>query len=231
MVIQTLIEKVQKELGIIWHSETTLPDYVPGGYAGQTIPKNQLSTAVYILLTLILAGIFWNAAANTDTVSLPGGGGAGNAELDTGAMDPINGDSDEGTTETEEVDVTEINIAEVTFTLTWEDEADNNALYENEGDEFSLEVTTPWGATNETPMTRNQHGQQGSISVEFTAPGEYPDTESAGLYIANITMGDAGDQSFLGVGSGVVITDNGNSWTLTVTYSYWKESTGPVIEE
>ena len=43
MVISALIEKIQKDLSNMWHSETELPEYVPGGYAGRTIPKNQVS--------------------------------------------------------------------------------------------------------------------------------------------------------------------------------------------
>lgn len=229
MVISTLMEKIEKELRTMWNSEAELPEYVPGGYAGRTIPKNQVSIAIFILLTLILAMIFWNAAANTDTVSLPGGGGGGNVELDAGALDPISRYSSEYSTTTEEVPVDVRVIAEITFTLTWEDE-DDEPFMENDGDEFSLEVTTPWGATDETPMTKNNHGQQGTVSLSFETPGVYPDTGSNGTYIANITMGEAGEQWLLGIPS-VGRTDSGNDWTLTVMYTYWKEATEPIPEE
>ncbi len=154
--------------------------------------------------------------------------GTGEYELDyevglkDGFLDPpISGTSDEDSQETEYVTIDEPAVTNITFTLTWEDEPDQPGM-ENEGDEFSMEVTTPWGDNNETPMTRNDHGEEGIISLTFSAPGEYPDSGSAGEYIVNITMGEAGEQWLLGIPS-VGLTDSGNDWTLSVEYSYWKK--------
>jgi hypothetical protein len=228
MVVSDLIEKIQKELGTMWHSETDLPDSMPGGLGGRTIPKNQVSIAVFILLTLLLAMIFWNAAANTDTVGLPGGGGGGNVDLDTGAMDPINGNSAENSQQEFNVSVEEKAIAEITYTLTWEDEQANPG-FSNDPDEFSLAVNTSWGEYAETPMTENGGDGRGEVSLTFAAPGVYPDTGSAGEYIVTVTMGEAGDEWPLGIPS-AGFNDPGNDWTLTVTYTYWKEASEPVQE-
>jgi hypothetical protein len=231
MVISTLMEKIQKDLSNMWHSETDLPDYVPGGYAGRTIPKNQVSIAIFILLTLMLAMIFWNAAANTETNPLPGGSGGANVVPAIGAMDPINRHSDEYSVHPEDVSVDNKVIIEIIFTLTWEDEA-NEAGRTNYPDEFSLEVTTPWGDTDETPMTKNEQGEQGMISLNFSAPGQFPDTGTNGTYIANVTMGEADDQWLVGPqGPTIGSNDTGNDWTLTVTYSYWEKATEPIPEE
>lgn len=228
MVISALLEKIQKELSNMWHSETTLPDYAPGAYAGRTVPKNQISIVVFVLLTLLLAGIFWNAAANTETVSLPGGGGDGKYDIDNGAQDPINGYSDENTEDTFPVSVEEKAIQKVTFTLSWEDEQPRPG-FGNDPDEFSLHVNTTWGEYNETPMTENGGDRRGEVSLEFAAPGEAPDTGSAGEYNVTVEMGEAGDEWPLNIPS-VGFNDPGNDWTLTVTYTYWIEASEPVQE-
>lgn len=225
MVVSTLIEKIQKELKNMWTSETTMPEFVPGGLAGRPMKKNQVSTFVFIILVILLAAIFWNAAANTDTKGLPGGGGSGNEELDSGAMDPINGQSDQNTEQELVVTVEEPAIAEVTITLSWEDEgAEPGAT--NEPDEFALNVTTVWGDTDETPMTANGNDGRGEVSLTFEAPGHYPDTGSAGDYNVTVKMGDGGDVLWGFVG----YQDNSNDWTLTITYTYWREATEPIQE-
>jgi len=227
MVISTLIETIIKELKNMWASETTLPENVPGGFGGRTIPKNQVSFVAFIILTILLAAIFWNAAANTDTVPLPSGGGDGNTELVGGALNAITDHSNENTEQPIEVSVEEKAIAEITFTLSWEDEQPGMGRT-NDPDEFAIEVTTPWGETNETPMTQNNgNNRQGEIELEFTTQGEYPDTGSAGSYDVIVKMGDAGD---IRLGPVVVSSDDGNDWTLTVTYTYWKEASGPIQE-
>lgn len=143
-------------------------------------------------------------------------------ELYDGALDPLTGYSNEDTTVYRAVDVEEAAITNITFTLTWQDEPDQPAM-ENDGDEFSLNVTTPWGEGDETPMTRNEHGEEGVLILTFRAPaaGEYPDSGSAGTYHVNITMGEAGEQWLLGIPS-VGLNDGGNDWTLTVEYQYYR---------
>lgn len=229
MVISAIIEKVKKELQKMWTSETTLPNYVPGGMAGRQVPKNKISIAVFFILILFLAYIFHDAAANTDTVPLPGGGGGGNVELDVGRLDPIDGYSQEYSERTELVDMQEKAIAEITFTLTWEDEAPP-AGFQNHPDEFSLNVTTPWGDSDETPMTENdQNTRRGEISLTFQAPGAYPDTGSAGEFVVIIRMGEAGDVWPLGIPS-VGFADNGNDWRLSISYTYWKPASSPITD-
>lgn len=209
----------------MWASEATLPDSMPGDMAGKTIPKNKVSLVIFIILTLMLALIFWNAAENTATVGLPGGGGGGNTDLVTDGVEPIEDYAQENSRDDRVVPIEEKAIAQITFTLTWEDEEDDAPpVVTNEPDEFALNVTTPWGESNETAMTANERNEQGVVSLEFIAPGEYPDSGSAGDYNVSIIMGEAGDQLSSTPLIQAGFNDNGNDWTLTVSYTYWKEA-------
>lgn len=226
MNLKMILDKVKKELKTIWNARVPLPDYLPGNLSGKVIPKNQVSVLIFVILTLILAGVFVNAAANTDTVHLPSSGGGANVELQKGGLEPIKGHSSENSEQHVNVSVEKKTVAEITFTLTWKDEPDRSPLV-NEPDEFSINVTTPWGESNETPMTQNKHGEEGKVSLKFKAPGVYPDTGGSGYYDVIVKMGDAGDQlsptPFVQAGE----RDDGNDWTLTVTYSYWEKAASP----
>lgn len=144
-------------------------------------------------------------------------------ELKEGALDPINGHSEQNSEQQRDVEVDEAAIANITFTLIWDDEDANAPGYVNGPDEFRLEVATPWGANDTTPMTENDGNGHGEISLTFMTPGEYPDTGSAGTYLVTIEMGDAEDQSLGGQGSGINFVDDGNDWTLTIEYDYYEE--------
>ncbi len=224
-----LMDKVKKELIAMWTAESTLPENTPGGLGGTVFPKNKVSIAIFIILTLILAGLFWNAGANTDTVSLPGGSGGGNVEPLNGGLDPINGHSEENTEQVMNISVDEAAIIKITFTLTWDDEQATTG-FENYPDSFQLNVTTPWGASNQTDMEENDGNGHGEISLEFEAPGEYPDTQSAGDYDTIVRMGEAGDQWPIIIGPSGGFNDSGNDWTLTITYTYWGEAATPAPE-
>ncbi len=223
MNVRAIFDKVKKELKGTWDARVTLPDYLPEGLSGKVIPKNQISIFVFIILTLILAGVFVNAAANTATVHLPSSGGGANVEIQSGGLEPIKGHSKENTEQHVNVSVEKKTVAEITFTLTWKDEPDQTPLV-NQPDEFAINVTTPWGESNETPMTQNQHGKEGKVSLKFKAPGDYPDTGGGGYYDVIVKMGNAGDQLSPTPGVQVGERDDGNDWTLTVTYTYWEKA-------
>lgn len=190
--------------------------------------KGMVAVIILILLTIgWLGGVFDSEEGGA---VVPGGL---RLELDEGAFDPITGYSNENTEHIESVDVEESAVAVIVFTLTWEDEEPDplsDLLFENEPDEFQLNVTTPWGASEETPMTPNDRNtREGEISLEFEAPGDYPETGGRGEYVVIIRMGEAGDQE-----STLPFVpdepDDGNEWTLTISYSYWKEVPPGIID-
>ncbi|UCE75143.1 MAG: MFS transporter, partial [Methanomassiliicoccales archaeon] len=125
------------------------------------------------------------------------------------------------------VKIEDENIKSVTCTLTWEDEPDASGLgsYENQPDNFEIEIDKPRGGHTGPKSGQNQHGQQGSISIraEFE-PNEEPFLNGTGTYNVTITCTDAGDQqpqvNLLGLRT---IADNGNDWELSVEYEYYQK--------
>lgn len=181
-------------------------------------PKEQAITLAVVLCLLVIG---WGLGAFDSEAESIYSDIDYDLTLKQGSLDPINGRSDENSEETFNVTVEQQNIANITFTLAWEDEPHSTG-YQNDPDEFSLKVNTTWGEYNETPMTPNGGNRQGEVSLTFSAPGEYPDIISAGDYMVTVEMGDAGDQQFLGVG-GLTQNDDGNDWTLTIEYDYYEE--------
>jgi hypothetical protein len=143
-------------------------------------------------------------------------------ELKNGTLDSISDYNVENTEETFNITVEEQAIATITFTLSWDDEEPTPG-FGNDPDEFSLHVLTSWGEYNETPMTANDDSGHGEISLTFRAPGEYPNTGSAGNYTVTVEMGEAGDEWPLGIPS-AGFNDQGNEWTLSMAYEYWELS-------
>ena len=183
-------------------------------------PKEKMVGMAVLLVFLLIGWSFGVFEAESE-------GGYSDTEYDVelydGALEPIPGHSNESSVELRYPEIEESAITNITFTLTWQDEPDQTG-YENEGDEFQLNVTTPWGDADETPVVRNEHGQEGVLILTFRSPGagDYPDSGSAGTYDVTITMGDAGDQRDIVFGV-VGSTDDGNDWTLTVGYQYYRK--------
>ena len=232
MVVSALIEKIKKDLSTMWHSETELPEYVPGGYAGRTIPKNQVSIAIFIILTLMLALIFWNAAANTDTVGLDSGGSE-NALLINETWS-TNGDTQEG----QASDVDPLFKGRVNWTLlqlTWTDDDTSTVTVggiglENQPDTFRLTIVIPNGTEFEVEDSSDSSGN-GVITIEIPLgvteeeqkSGNIKDFE-AGEWTITVECVEAGDAE---TSTGQTIQqDDGNDWTLNVNYNYYKKKGG-----
>lgn len=101
------------------------------------------------------------------------------------------------------------------FTLTWTDEADET-LMENDGDTFTLSVTSPGNETKSDSET-NEHGSEGKIVIEFSLP---VDLGIQGGWNVTVTLEDAGEQWILGAGV-VGLTDDSNDYTLIVEMEYY----------
>ena len=231
MVIKILIEKIKKELKDMWAAETSLPDYVPGGYAGKTIPKNKVSLFAFIALTLILAGIFWNAAANTDTVGLETGGSK-NAILVNETWNKDDYTREHEATEVEQRFKGRVNST--SFELAWTDDDTSEANVggigvQNQPDRFRLTIVSPNGTEYSEEAESDINTEDGIITIDVLVgmtekekkKGRIEDFE-VGDWNVTVECVEAGDsETTLGQ---VVAQDTGNDWILTVTYIYWKEA-------
>lgn len=182
-------------------------------------PKEKGIGVLVLFIVLMIGWIF--GAFDVESEGSEFAGDDYDAFLDEFTLDPITGNSNENTEQTVSVDVNETEVTIINFTLTWDDEP-NQFGRTNEPDEFQLNVTTPWGETNETPMTANEQDETGVLELTFHAPGRYPGTDADGTYEVIIRMGEAGEQweSFTGV---IGSQDTGNDWTLTTQYTYYKD--------
>ena len=121
--------------------------------------------------------------------------------------------------------ISDTNVIDVTFTLTWTDEPDASVRHVNEPDEFALEVFAPDGRDFQTQFSFNPQGGSGQVSltVEFD-PDDDPYVNGTGDWIANIRCGDCGDHVLWRPSGGIFDQpDNGNDWDLDVTYRYYQK--------
>jgi len=137
--------------------------------------------------------------------------------------------TDEGdeTTWPEEID--DRGIANLEFSLTWEDEDDSDGNHENQPDEFEFSVEAPWGETYDSEAESNQHGQEHTIILLVNISNtevEKRGTNKArtdGEYIITVRCLDAGDQEYNGIpGLGSDEDDNGNDWSFTFRMTLWE---------
>jgi len=130
-------------------------------------------------------------------------------------------------------DINLTNIVNVTVTLTWNDEPDVTDImgrHENQPDELGVTVASPEGLS-QTDSASNTHaasGGAGSVAVSFgfnvtekTAVRKVS-REGQGNWVISVHVGVCGDQVPV-IGPGIIRTeaDTGNSFTLTVSYSYY----------
>ncbi len=209
---------IDRIISIMTEKSEDVGFYKPFEYMDRGPKEKALGGSLVLLILIIL----WSVGAfDVDEEGVHVGGDV-ELELDSDSLEPINGHSDENTEQVLDLSIEEAAITNITFTLTWDDEQANTGM-ENYPDEFQLNVSTPWGAVDQTDMEENDGNGHGEISLVFQAPGEHPDTGSAGNYNVIIRMGEAGDQWPIIVGPSAGFNDNGNDWTLTVDYEYLKE--------
>lgn len=112
---------------------------------------------------------------------------------------------------------------EAWFNLTWTDEPDSDPiLYQNEGDTFTLRVVDPMNDFERSEQVTNDHGESGEINFNFDL-AELTGIDNinvGGQWLIEITLDEAGDQSWLGIGSGIVIIDDGNDYDLDMWFKY-----------
>ena len=189
-------------------------------------------TAVVVLLFIPIT--FWGAyaAGPMELIIGPDGPDGG---TDWSKYDIVTGDQTflEYANENSDSDtpfvISDTNVIEVTFTLTWTDEPDASVRHTNEPDEFALEVFAPDGRDFTTQFRFNPQDGTGQVSltVEFN-PDEDPYENGTGDWIANIRCGECGNHVLWRPSGGIFDQpDNGNAWQLEVMYTYYRKPASP----
>ena len=129
---------------------------------------------------------------------------------------------EEGESYLDDIEITELNIICVNFSLHWIDEEAMSVMHENTPDEFSLEVEPPENSSFlNSPFNKVTSGT-GYINISFKLSINVEHSNNIGTWGFNVTCVDAGDQ-IRKVGLPIHYVDNGNSWELSVTVTYLKE--------
>jgi len=223
----------QKEAGVplepVDMEDRALPDIASaqGGTALRRHPVWESQITVAVALLLIPCLLFGAYSGGTDRYFREGGGEVGgtwdNYIVTEGGPITTEGYSNTGTETTEQAGINATNLLNVTFTLTWIDEPDTTRLlrtWENQPDNFGLDVSSPDGANASAPMTPNVHGEEGKVSCALRfEPGKPGSDADRGPFEVTVKCGTCGmaTNPFSPIG----YIDSGNAWTLEVSYSYY----------
>lgn len=143
----------------------------------------------------------------------------------TGNSPAISAVTNENTEVEEQTDIIQENLKSVTFTLTWVDEADRNALWVNQPDSLGLSVSGPNGQNGSAPASSNVQGGEGMVSVTVDVKHDKPnDGIGSGAWNYTVIVGDCGDQNRRFRPSLIIFTDTVADWTLTIEYTYYQEN-------
>jgi hypothetical protein len=116
--------------------------------------------------------------------------------------------------------ITDRNLAEVTFVLKWTDEPDHDRLHENQPDELGIDVLAPWGV-NQTQSAKNPQGAEGSVTVTFAVSQFKLDGDNGtGDWNYTVFAKTCGEHTPKYVGI-LMWLDNGNAFSLEISYKYY----------
>jgi hypothetical protein len=111
----------------------------------------------------------------------------------------------------------------INITLTWTDEPDSGVRFTNEPDQFGLRLEGPEGQSDETSLSINTPGGQGSVSLNFQVEhGEDNWTAGSGTWNIWVVCGDCGNQKpIISIFDLREQEDGGNSWEYTIDVIYF----------
>ncbi len=136
----------------------------------------------------------------------------------------VNEYATEGQTFEHMENISEKMVGNVTFKLTWTDEPDQGRIgpapyHENQPDRFTVEVTGPSPDLIDSDSKSNSYGQQGEIEFTVRVPVRKDGAlNGTGDWAITITV-EAGDH--MPMGPGFIFPDEGNDFTLEITYEYY----------
>jgi len=138
----------------------------------------------------------------------------------------VTGSAQEGEMVEELVEIDVPNVIKVTFTLTWNDEADAGVRYNNQPDQFRLTVAPPNGSAETGGPSANAQGGSGTVSVTIDfqlAKREF--YNGTGQWAVGVELVTAGDQVLWRPGIGLLDrADTGNAYTLSVECAYMERT-------
>jgi hypothetical protein len=136
------------------------------------------------------------------------------------ALAPLSGHCDENGRSDHEAQINRTSISALSAVLTWTDEAPPNPMAQNQPDSFQLTVTTPWGEEISSDTAENPQGGEGRITLDLQPP---KDKRTDGTWTFTVAAGTCGDN--VGpIGRFEMAADNGNDYTLEVTYTYMRSA-------
>ncbi|MEM4729887.1 MAG: hypothetical protein QXH42_09055 [Thermoplasmata archaeon] len=211
-----------------WLKGSKRLDVLPGK---PTITHVQ-GVAVFVVFIVALAGMFSYQASSIALGQIPvqgGGGGGGRPvsyegwELQKGTASSSGNVEENSQTAPETLQITERNLAEVKFTLTWRDEPDQYPLHTNKPDELGIKVTTPWGE-NRSASGKNAYdpaGGTGTVTLDFTVTQyKLNGDNGTGDWQFAIFAKDCGNHTPRRIGL-LQWLDNGNSYELSIEWSFY----------
>jgi len=137
------------------------------------------------------------------------------------------GRANEGDDTELKVSIDDTNVCEISFTLSWSDEDDADALHTNEPDTFTIQVESPDGSYSKKDTDSNGQGGSGNIELSITLfdesnpPKSLPFLNGTGAWNIIISV-VAGDQEPL-IPSPLrfrTYEDKGNDFNLEMSYLY-----------
>ena len=137
---------------------------------------------------------------------------------------PLQGTSTANSDQDHTFNITDINIFNVSVTLTWTDEPPPYPGTVNQPDEFSIKVVAPDGQTSEAGPVMNPQGSAGHVTTTLNwDPTNVTGTVATGDYIVTVHMGNAGPSTLKRGPHVITFTDAGNAWDLDFSYKYLVE--------
>ena len=124
------------------------------------------------------------------------------------------------------------NIVNVTLDLTWQDEP-NSARHTNQPDQLGLEAKSPEGEGRESGLKSNPQGGTGEVKLEYTfnltekSASQKTSRRGTGNWDIIVRVGACGAQEprIPDPGGFRTVADNGNAFTLTVSFEYYARET------
>jgi len=184
-----------------------------------------------VLLVMLISALLFGSNASGGE----GGGGSSTTDILLGYVlytDKVSfsGDLSEGSSETQEMDLSGMLVKNISVTLTWTDESKPPGRprirqYTNAPDTFSVSISDMSGNRTSSDTGANPPGQEGSISLQLSIPDEdllkLLDEDYQGeVWTVLVSMEDAGNWApRIGI---IGFNDPGNSYSLVVDYEYYK---------
>lgn len=221
-------------VAFMWYNRRQMADFL------QKDPTYRPDTGIWtkpitmVVVLLFIPITFWGAyAAGTMDLVLEGEGPEeftdwSEYDIVTGSVSFSEYTAEASASDTA-FDITEVNVIDVTFTLSWTDEADFSPRHNNEPDEMALEVFTPDGRDLDADYRYNPVGGRGQVSITVSFdPDEDPYTNGTGEWLVNVLVGTCGDNVLWRPSIGFFDQpDNGNQWDLDVSFRYYERPGAP----